>query len=398
MLIGDLLFDESGIQDAYQQLLLPYWNACNFYISYANIDNFHPEALEAPKSENQLDRWILAKLYDTTREITENMDGYQVDRYIESLASLIDGLTNWYIRRSRRRFWETEFTADKESAYKTLYYVLVNTTKLLAPVAPIISEKVYKTLTGEFSVHLADWPEIPDCYADAELLSKVETAQRLIGLTRSIRNKSRIKNRQPLSLLRVASSDPATMAVVEEFKDTIKEELNIKNIEILDNVNDIATVKYDPNFNVIREKYPKDIPSIIKAVKSGKYSLCGDVVRLDLGAGEVELDADIILVTYLAKDGLSVASDHEIIVSLDLTITEELKKEGLAREIIRSIQDARKQIGCEIMDNIKISLEGEYPAEWVETICGETLSSVSEIDAPDTVIDIDGIIKISVKK
>ena len=112
----------------------------------------------------------------------------------------------------------------------------------------------------------------------------------------------------------------------------------------------------------------------------------------------MELDADIILVTYIAKDGLHVASDHEIIVSLDLTITEELKKEGLAREIIRSIQDARKQIGCEIMDNIKISLEGEYPAEWVETICSETLSSVAAIDSPDTVIDIDGIIRVSVKK
>ncbi len=398
MLIGDLLFDEAGIQDAYQQLLLPYWNACNFYISYANIDKFHPASLVAPKSDNQLDNWILAKLYDTTREITENMDSYQVDRYIESLASLIDGLTNWYIRRSRRRFWETGFSADKENAYNTLYYVLVNTTKLLAPVAPIISEKIYKTLTGEFSVHLADWPEIPADYANPELLKKIETAQRLIGITRSIRNKSRIKNRQPLNLLRVASSDKETVAVVEEFKDTIKEELNIKNIEILDNVSDIATVKLDPNFNVIREKYPKEIPFIIKAVKSGKFEIKGDVVALEIAGEMRELDADIILITYLAKDGLSVASDHEIVVSLDLTITEELKAEGMAREIIRSIQDARKQIGCEIMDNITIRLEGEYPKEWVEVICGETLSSVGEIENADTEIDIDGIVKIFVKR
>ncbi len=398
MLIGDLLFDESGIQDAYQQLLLPYWNACNFYISYANIDGFHPDGLTPPKSDNQLDRWILAKLYDTANAITENMDAYQVDRYIESLASLIDGLTNWYIRRSRRRFWETEFTKDKENAYNTLYYVLVNTTKLLAPVAPIISEKIYKTLTGEFSVHLADWPTVPASYADDELLRKVETAQRLIGITRSIRNKSRIKNRQPLSLLRVASSDKDTVAVVEEFTDTIKEELNIKNIEILNNVNDIATVKYDPNFNVIREKYPTEIPHIIKAVKSGKYEISGDIVTLEINGEVRELDADIILVTYLAKDGLHVASDREIIVSLDLTITEELKQEGLAREIIRSIQDARKQIGCEIMDNITISLKGEYPKSWVDVICSETLSSVGEIDIPDTVINIDDIIEVAVKK
>ena len=398
MLIGDLLFDEAGIQDAYQQLLLPYWNACNFFISYANIDKFHPAELVAPKSDNQLDRWILAKLYATTKEITDNMDAYQVDKYIDSLASLIDGLTNWYIRRSRRRFWETEFTTDKENAYNTLYYVLVNTTKLLAPVAPIISEKIYKTLTDNFSVHLEDWPTIPAEYSDDELLNKVETVQRLIGITRSIRNKSRIKNRQPLSLLRVASSDPAAITIIEEFKDTIKEELNIKSIEILNDVNDIATIKYDPNFNVIREKYSTQIPFIIKAVKSGKYTMNGDTVTLDINGTEQTLDSDIILVTYLAKDGLHVASDHELIVSLDLTITEELKAEGMAREIIRSIQDARKQIGCEIMDNITISIEGNYPVAWVDTICSETLSSIGEIDTPDTTLTIDDSIKILIKK
>ena len=247
-------------------------------------------------------------------------------------------------------------------------------------------------------MHLADWPEIPADFENTELLSKIETAQRLIGITRSIRNKSRIKNRQPLSLLRVASSDKNTVKVVEEFKDTIKEELNIKNIEILNDVNDIATIKYDPNFNVIREKYPRDIPSIIKAVKSGKYAINGDKVTLEINGEQKELDADIILVTYLAKDGLHVASDHEIIVSLDLTITDELKKEGLAREIIRSIQDARKQIGCEIMDNITVSFKGEYPAEWIDTICNETLSSVGDIDTPDTVINIDDIIEVSIKK
>ena len=398
MLIGDLLFDEAGIQDAYQQLLLPYWNACNFFISYANIDGFKPTELVEPKSDNQLDNWILAKLYDTTRDITENMDAYQVDKYVESLASLIDGLTNWYIRRSRRRFWEPGLSADKSSALNTLYYVLVNLTKLLAPVAPIISEKIYKTLTGEFSVHLADWPTVSEVYKNDELLSKIETAQRVIGLARSIRNKSRIKNRQPLSLLRVASSDKNTVAIVEEFRDTIMEELNIKNVEILNDVNDIATVKYDPNFNVIREKYPKDIPSIIKAVKSGKYEIKGDVVTLDVNGEQKDLDAEIILVTYLAKDGLHVASDHEIIVSLDLTITDELKQEGLAREIIRSVQDARKQMGCEIMDNITISLKGEYPRAWVDTICSETLSSIADIAEPTTVIDIDGIIEVLVKK
>ena len=401
MLIGDLLFDDSGIQDAYQQFILPYWNACNFFISYANIDGFHATEAKKPASDNLLDQWILAKLYDTEKTIRTSMDNYQVDEYVQPIASLLDGLTNWYIRRSRRRFWGAEFTEDKKNAYETLYYVLVNVTKLLAPVAPIVSEKIYKLLTGELSVHLADWEEISEAYANEELLGKIETVQSVIALARNIRNKNKVKNRQPLSLLRVASTDGAKVKVIEEFADILKEELNIKNIEILSSVSDIATMKRDPNFNVIREKYPTEIGQIIKAVKSGKYEMKGGVVECDVDGQIKTYDKEIILITYIAKDGLFVASDFDLVVSLDLTITEALKAEGLAREMIRSIQDARKQIGCEITDKIAIFVEGDYPAAWMDYVCKETLSSVQTIAQPATVVEVeegDASIKILIAK
>jgi isoleucyl-tRNA synthetase len=388
MLIGDLLFDEDGIQDAYQQLILPYWNACNFYMSYASIDGFYPKELKEPDSDNQLDKWILAKLYDTTKAITDGMDAYLVNEYVDKLVSLVDGITNWYIRRSRRRFWGSGISKDKMNGYETLYYVLVNTVKLFAPAAPILAEKLYKTLTGEYSVHLTDWPKISESFKDDDLIQKVDLVQNVIYLARSIRNKNRIKNRQPLSVLKVALTNDELNATVSEFKEIISEELNVKEVDVLKDVSNIALIKYDPNFNEIRDKYPQRIPEIIKAVKSGKYELHENEVLLTINDKKESFDSRIILVTYQAREGMHVVSNQGIVVSLDLTVTDELKREGLARDIIRNIQDARKQIGCDIMDNIIISVDGNFPHEWIEYICKETLSRIGEVAHPITTVEI----------
>ena len=389
MLIGDLLFDDAGIQDAYQQIILPYWNACNFFISYANIDDFRPETLTPPTSDNQLDRWMLAKLYEVTDYITVNMDNYQVNRYVDKLIDLVDGLTNWFIRRSRRRFWEKEMTQDKKNAYETLYYVLVNMTKLFAPVAPIISEKIYQTLTGEFSVHLADFPVIPENFKDDELLEHVKLVRNVIYLARSIRNKNKVKNRQPLSTLKVILSDKKDNSVVESFKDIIAEELNVKNVEILEDVGSVAEVKYAPNFNEIRNRYPDSIPNIIKAVKTNKFKLTADGAVLEINGEEKTFDSEIILVTYHAKEGQHVSSDKGIVVSLDLTITDELRDEGFVRDIVRSIQDTRRKMDCEITDNILLELKGDYPTNWTDYICNETLSKIAVIENPEVSYEIE---------
>ncbi len=401
MLIGDLQFDESGILDAYQQIILPLWNACNFFISYANIDNFAPETVKEPESDNQLDRWILAKLWSVTDSITENMDAYSVNRYVENLISLVDGLTNWYIRRSRRRFWSAEFTDDKKNAYDTLYYVLVNTTKLFAPVAPIVSEKLYKILTGGESVHLTEWPVISEKYRDDDLARDIDLVQDIITLARSIRQKNRVKNRQPLRELKIALSDADNADRITAYTDVIAEELNVKHAVMLNDVSDIATVQYDPNFNEIRNLYPDRIPDIIKAVKSGKFNINGDVAEVEINGVTEALSSDIILVKYNARDGMFVASEAGIVVSLDLTVDDELKREGVAREIVRNIQDARKNAGLEIMDRIVIDVvSGALPEGFEEYVFTETLSNAGKVsDSIATVeIDEDDPIKILIAK
>lgn len=389
MLIGDLLFDEAGITEAYQQIILPYWNACNFFISYANIDGVELSEEVIPNSSNQLDKWILAQLYHAEKLISKSMDSYCVNKYVESLIPLVDGLTNWYIRRSRRRFWENGMSEDKVSAYQTLYYVLVNMTKLFAPVAPIISEKIYKTLTTGESVHLADWPDIPEKFCDENLLHDVSVVQEVISLARSIRNKNNIKNRQPLKTLSVAFSEKRKIDIIKDFEDVIKEELNVKFIETLDKVEEIATIKYDPNFNEIRSLYPENIKDLIRQIKSGNFKMTENGVVINIGEEKI-FDKKVILVSYQAKEGYHVASAKGTVVSLDLSITEELKREGFARDIIRNIQDSRKSIGCEITDIIKIELNGDVPQEWLEYICSETMSSISSEGIIVTTFDVHG--------
>lgn len=400
MLIGDLKFDETKITESLTKLIFPFWNACNFYISYANIDGFQPSELKVPNTTNQLDRWMLSRLYTETAKIRANMDAYQVDRYVDSLKELIEGLTNWYIRRSRRRFWGAGLEGDKLAAFETLYYVLVNMTKLMAPVAPILAEELYRTLTGGDSVHLCDWPEIPESFRDEALESKLGTVQTIISLGRSIRSKNNVMNRQPLTELKVALPNKQLLDDMADFTAVIAEELNVKKVELLSDVGDIATVKYDPEFNEIRNNFPKRVGEMVRAIKSGAFRLEGDEAVLTINGAEERFPASVIQVKYLAKDGLFVASEKGIVATLDLTITEELRQEGMARQIIRHIQDERKTQNYAIADHILIQvLEGSIPEQWVDYVCGETLSTISEIAQPDGVIEIaeEGI-KIAIKK
>lgn len=388
MLIGDLLFDENGIQDAYQQILLPYWNACKFFVSYADIDDYFSTEPKIPSSSNQLDNWMLAKLYETEENIRQNMDNYQVNRYVGYLGELIDGLTNWYIRRSRRRFWGKDMTEDKRNAYETLHYVLINITKLLAPVAPIISEELYQLLIGKSaleenaSVHLTDWPNLPETMKDEELLQKVELVQETIYLGRSIRNKNKVKNRQPLSLFYVALPDHTLDKMIVEFSDIIAEELNVKKVEVLDVVDEIATVNYAPNFNEIKALYPDRIPVIIAAIKKGNFKLQKEKIVVDINGNEEKLDPRVVLVTYQAKDGHNVESKNGIVVSLELTLNDELIQEGIARDVIRNIQDARKQLGCDITERINLSVK-PMQQPWIDVICTETLADIQDISIAD---------------
>ena len=397
MLVNDLLFDDNGLKDCLQQVILPFWTCASFYQSYSNIDGFNGNLNTLPKSNNKLDQWMLAKLYETEKSIKKSMDNYQVDEYVKPIISLVDNLSNWYIRRSRRRFWGNGMSEDKQNGYETLYYVLTNTCKLLAPIAPIVAEKVFKCLTDKESVHLENWPNIEECYNKPNLIKEVDLVQDIIHLARGIRNKHNIKNRQPLSLLQVSLVNKEDCAVVAEYKTIIAEELNVKNIEFIENVEDIATIQYKVNFMTVGKTMGNKIPAITKAIRTnnlklenGKYvAYCDDETIL--------LNKEDILVSYTAKSGKPVLSDEKIVVCLDLTITPELKDEGIARELVRKIQETRKQLDLEITDRIYIEINGDYPTNFSQYICEETLGELTTITNEDIVVDVDSI-TVKIKK
>ena len=383
IIMNDLFFEESGIKSQVQQVLLPLYNCAKFFNSYAIIDNFTADESLEPNSDNELDRWILAKLYDTDKKISASMKKYQIDEYVEPIVDLIEGFSNWYIRRSRRRFWNLEQTEDKKNAYETTYYVLLNICKMLAPITPVISESLYKHFTSKESIHLAEWPEIPERYKNEEILNNTDIVQRIITLARYLREKENIKNRQPLTKVELAFTSQDYNDVVKNFKNIICEEINVKEVCVLEDVSQLATIEYTPNFKTIGPKYGTKVSAISKTIKNQKINKTENGYTIDLSGEIINLESEDVNIRYIAKDGNKVENDKDIIARLDTNLTDELKDEGLAREVVRNIQDARKKLNLEISDRIKIEIIGEISEESKKYICNETLASIEKIENED---------------
>lgn len=398
MLVNDMVFDDAGLKDSLQQFILPLYNCAYFYQSYAKIDGFTGDVNNVPKPTNKLDKWILAKLYNTEKQIKSSMDKYRIDEYVKPILSLIDGLSNWYIRRSRRRFWGSGFSQDKKDAYETLYYVLTNTCKIMAPITPITTEKIYTSLTKHESVHLEDWPNILEEFNDPKLLEEIDVVQEIIHLSRGIRNKYNVKNRQPLSLLEIAFSNERYYDLVKDYETIIKEELNVKKINFINDISNIATVKYKINFQTAGKTLGNKIPDVMKNINAGKIKYRDGIYCIGEN-NEYTLKKEDILVSYDAKSNRPVLNNGDIVVSLDLTITEELKQEGITREIVRNVQDCRKQLDCQITDRIKIEIDGDLNQELKKYICQETLAEQTNIldQQADASFEIENI-KIKIKK
>jgi len=397
IIMNDLLFDEKGIKEQVQQVLLPLYNCASFFNSYAILDKFEPDNVKLPSSDNELDKWILAKLYHTEKEVTKNMNNYQIDNYVEPIVELIDGFSSWYLRRSRRRFWESEFTKDKQNAYETTYYVLVNICKLLAPVTPIISEYLYKNLTKDNSIHLSDWCSINVKFKNEQILKETEVIQRVISLTRNLREKENIKIRQPLSKIEVAFTKDYS-SIVNKFKETICEEVNIKDICILNEVAEIANVEYLPNFKTLGPKYGKNMKEVSNLIKNKSFEILDKGYKLS--NGEVFSSEDLV-VRYTSKSDCSVANDNEIVIKLDTILTEELKEEGLAREIVRNIQDGRKSLNLEISERIKLEIKSNLTEKMLQYISNETLADLCELDKCDLLLNVtsnDNVAEVKIQK
>ncbi len=387
MLLNDMKFDDAGVSEQLKTIIIPLWNACNFFISYAQIDGYEKDAkVEEGKftlhTNNELDKWLLALCYDVEHNITKTMDKYEINKYVTQVRRIVDGLTDWYIRRSRRRFYGSEMTDDKLDGYNTLFYALTTLTKLMAPVAPFLAEKLYKHLGGEISVHLCAWPTVPKAFKADELLSEVECVRKVIYLARVIREQNKVKNRQPLTRALIHASE-GDKAIIDKNSHIIAEELNVKEVEFVRDEAGIATKIYKPNFNYIRENYASNMGEIIRTISSGKFKIAGDKVNATTSFGDMELDIDALIIEYKAQGNMPTLADGNLVVALDITLTDALVREGAAREVIRFVQDARKAIGCELADRISINFSENVPGEFVPFICAETLSKVASFDKAD---------------
>lgn len=374
-LAEDVRFSERLVDEMVKKFTLTLWNTYSFFVTYANIDKFKPD-VDRPVSSNKLDLWILSRLNSLILEVTENMDQYNLTKGSRPLLDFVDNLSNWYVRRSRRRFWKSENDQDKLDAYQTLHTVLVEFTKLLAPFMPFISEEIFRNLTGEESVHLQNWPIADEDMIDENLNNEIELTRKIVNLGHSIRAKKKIRVRQPLSKIQIVLPVSCEEGILDEQKNVILEELNIKELELITDVSEIAETQVRVDAKKIGPKYGKDVQKIIQAVKAGEYKHIEDG---GIKVGEFSLESYEVDVMYVGKEGNDVESEDGLVVALITEITDSLEKEGLMRELIRLIQDMRKEAGYDVSDRILtlIKSEGQLEVaatEFADIIKNETLS------------------------
>jgi len=389
----DLLFGYQRADETRRRFLLPLWNVYSFFVTYANLDGWTPgPELSAPTAQSPaLDRWIVARLNQALARVTESLDAY--DPYAATLAvePLLDDLTNWYVRRSRRRFWKSEHDADKDSAYSTLYHVLLVLARLLAPLVPFVSELIYQNLARScqpescVSVHLCDWPQPDAAVEDPDLMDQMSLAMQIAALGRSARSASNVKLRQPLARALVFAGEQAVR--LGALADLVTDELNVKSLEFVRE--EAALVEYEIGLlpNLLGPKYGKRFPLLRRSVAAAdpatlaKRLRAGQSVLVDLGDGEspAELLPEEAEVRSRGREGFAVAEGKGLVVAVDVTLTAELAGEGLARDLVRRVQAMRKEAGLELSDRILLFCDcgadlAATLAEWSGYVQAETLS------------------------
>ena len=377
---GNLIVTEQGIREGVRQALLPMWNAYSFLKLYSATP-----ARIATDSTDILDRYILAKLHNLVANVTDALDDTDIARACDEVRWFCDVLTNWYVRRSRQRFWEGD-EAHPE-AFNTLYTVLEALTRVTAPLLPMLSEVIWRGLTGERSVHLADFPVADDFPADNDLVTAMDSMRGVCSATNSIRKAHKLRNRLPLPKLTVAMADSQQLAT---FADIIRSEVNVKELSLTDDVDSIGTFEVVVNAKIAGPRLGKDVQKAIKAVKAGNYE------RTDHGtviADGVELQPDEFTERLVAADPTATAQIDGVdgLVLLDTHVTEELEAEGWAADVIRGLQDARKLMDLEVSDRITVTLgvpaeKEQWALRHADTIAGEVLATSLDIivgDIPD---------------
>lgn len=386
-------FYEDAVIESQRKFISTLWNVYSFYVLYAEIDQFDPTKYEDYISSNVMDKWIMSKLNSLVKQIDDDLNSYRITQAATALENFVDELSNWYVRRNRARYWVVEMTDDKIGAYMTLYRVLKTFCTIAAPFIPFVTEEIYQNLVANLdknapeSVHLCMWPEYHAEMVDQKLEEEMELAYKLVQLGRAARNAANIKNRQPLSKILLS-----TKALPDYYGDIIKDELNIKEIELGADLSMYVNYEIKPNLPVLGKSYGRFIPAIRKTISEmdqaelAKKIQAGETVTITINGTDIELNFENLQVTMNGLEGFTFAGEGEIGVVLDTFISDDLRREGYMREIISKVQNMRKDSGFEVTDKINLYVSGNPMLEeivkgFADYIQHETLANNIVYDA-----------------
>ena len=384
------------VADVASSFINTFWNTYGFFVLYARLDEVDLSR-DVPVGERpEIDRWALALLHETITTVTDAMDAFDAKSAGEAIESFVDQLSNWYVRRNRRRFWKSTNPDDKQAAYLTLYECLKGAHELMAPFVPFLAEHVYQNLVRSVdkdalpSVHMGNWPVADPEWQNDALLHDIGVVQKVVGLGRAARNHSNVRTRQPLSRLLVRAPNDAAAEALASHQEQILEELNVKSIEFI--ARDAGLVSYNikPNLPKLGKQYGKLVPQIRQALLDADGAAIasaaakGETFEIDVAGQTIRLDDDDVLIETHSAEGYSCEADSGFLTALDTSLDDDLIAEGLAREIVRSIQDARKQAGLEVSDRITLGVSGSAAVEDAinahrDYIMNETLATAWQV-------------------
>jgi len=393
-------FDENGIQEIIRKFFTTLINVYSFFVLYANIDKFDPSQSEVKVEERpEIDRWILSRLYSVTELARKHYDDYEITKAARALSDfMIDDVSNWYVRRNRRRFWKSEAGQDKQAAYQTLYEVLVIFSKLIAPIAPFISEEIYLNLKKDndpASVHLTDFPDINDRekqISDKSLEERMGLAQKVASIVRSLRNDQQIRVRQPLSNLSFYVKSGRQIDDIKQMGRIICEEVNVKSIDFVKDEEELVTKSAKPNFKVLGSKVGKLMGQLSGVIKSFTSEQIHEIenngyTNVHIDGHEMKLTDEDVEIFAEAKEKIAVYSEPGLVIGLNLTLTDTLIEEGLAREFVNRVQNFRREAGFDVTDHIVIEVQ-DIPEKMKKAItnqksyiCNETLADEITFDS-----------------
>ena len=400
----DLFFGFHRADDVRRHFLLPLWNIYSFFVTYANIDGWKPDA-KKPLISSQLDLWILSRLNEVVAEVTLQLESYEPNRATAEVARFLDHLGNWYLRRSRRRFWakagaSEASDADKHAAYTTLYHVLVEISRLLAPFVPFVTEEMHQNLVRTLdsqahkSVHHCKWPQVDPETEDPDLIAEMALVMRLVSLGHAARNKANRKLRQPLQEAAFVVGTASERDVVNRYADLIRDELNVKDVRLLDTAVEVVDYQLKPLPKQLGQKYGSRFPGLRDAILELKPQTAaarlqkGESIDVELEGDSIQILPEEVEIRMDAHEGFSAASEGLYLAALVTELTTELELEGFAREFVRRVQELRKTADLKVDERIDLLYRAtDRLTEAVNShrayIVGETLTlRLEEVDQP----------------